>query len=61
MNLHSLLRVELYSDTMTINEATCCEECPYFTRSKTKVQNANRREVQLHKMGAKLLSSLAVN
>ena len=26
---------------MTISEATC-EECPYFTRSKTKVQNANR-------------------
>ena len=40
---------------MTISEATCCEECPYFTRSKTKVQNANRPEVQLHKMDAKLV------
>ena len=27
-----------------------CEECPYFTRSKTKVQNTNRPEVRLHKM-----------
>ena len=32
---------------MTISEATCCEECPYFTRSKTKIQNANRREIRL--------------
>ena len=44
-----------------ISEATCCEECPYFTRSKTKVQNVNRPEVRLHKMDAKLLSSQAIN
>ena len=42
---------------MTISEATCCEECSYFTRSKTKVQNANRREVQLHKMVTNVQSS----
>ena len=46
---------------MTISEATCCEEYPYFKRSKTKVQNANRLEVQLHKMNAELLSSQAIN
>ena len=40
---------------MTISEVTCCEECPYFTRSKTKVQNAKRPEVRLHKMDAKLV------
>ena len=45
---------------MTISEATCCEECPYFTSSKTKVQNANRPEVRLHKMDAKLLSNQVI-
>ena len=29
-----------------------CEECPYYT---TEVQNANRPEVRLHKMDAKLV------
>ena len=39
---------------MTTSEATCHEECPYYTSSKTEVQNANRPEVQLHKMDKKL-------
>ena len=46
---------------MTFREATRCEECPYFTNSKTEVQNANSPEVRLLKTNAKLLSSQAIN
>ena len=41
---------------MTTSEATCREECPYYTSSKTSVQIANKPEVWLHKMDAKLLA-----
>ena len=46
---------------MAISKATCCKECPCFTRSKTKVQNVNRPEVRLHKMDTKLLSNQVIN
>ena len=49
-NVHSL-----YRDSMTTSEVTCREECPYYTSSKTKVQNANEPKVRLHKMDANLL------
>ena len=41
---------------MTTSEATCREECPYYTSSKTKVQIANKPVVRLHKMDANLLA-----
>ena len=46
----------MYRDAMTTSEATCREECPYYTSSKTKVQIVNKLEVWLHKTDAKLLA-----